>query len=296
MSKISVVIACVNGLPSIGECLRALEEERSGFDVEIVVVNCCKDGTAKFIKDRYPHVTLIDMAERRGIPELRAIGMAHATGDVIVIIEDHVIVLKNWFAEILKAHQLGYEAVGGAVENGSVDRLVDWAVFLCEYSHTMLPIPHGEVKDITGNNVSYKRELLEKIDESIKRNYWEFFLHEEMRRIGAKFLSVPSIVVSHKKEFGFFYFILQRYHYSRSFAGMRRERVPWPKRGLYLFCSPLLVVLLIWRIAQQVIRKRRYYKEFALSLPVLGIFMISYAVGEFVGYLLGSGQSLLKVE
>jgi hypothetical protein len=42
--------------------------------------------------------------------------------------------------------------------------------------------------------------------------------------------------------------------------------------------------------------KKRHVKEFLIALPLLSIFMISYAFGEFVGYLFGPGQSLLKVE
>lgn len=296
MSQISVIIASVNGLPCIDECLSALEQHRGEHDTEIVVVDCCQDGTPEHIKKHFPHVKLLQIPERLGIPELRAIGMAHASGDIIVIIEDHCIVNATWFGEIARAHQSDFEAVGGAVENGSVERLIDWAVFLCEYSHTMLPIPYGEVGGITGNNVSYKREILDKVDEKIKRNYWEFFLHAELKKAGARFLSVPSIIVHHKKEFGFFYFLAQRFHYSRSFAGMRRSRITNSKRLFYLCFSPFLPLLMTWRIARQLIQKKRYYKEFLLSLPVLTMFMVSYAGGEFVGYLLGGGQSLLRVE
>ena len=296
MSKISVVAVSVDGLPLIDECVRALENQRGDFDAEIIVVSCCNDSTAEHIKKNFPCVKLLQLSERLSIPELRAIGISHATGDIIAITEDRCIAQENWFEEIIKAHKLGYEAVGGAIENGGIHRIVDWAVYLCEYSHMMLPIPYGEVNSIPGNNASYKREILDKVDESIKRNYWEFFLHEEMRKLGVKFLSVPTIVVRKKKEFGFLYFLTQRFHYSRSFAGMRRSNIPVPKRLLHALFSPLLPFLMIRRIAKQVFQKRRYRKEFLLSLPLLAVFLVSYAFGEFTGYLFGPGKSLLKVE
>ncbi len=280
----------------IDECLAALERQRGSMEVEIIVVDRRQDGTAERIRNRFGRVRLVALSEQLSIPELRYIGMEQATGDIIAITEDHCIAPDNWLEEIVKAHQSGYMAVGGAVENGCVKRVTDWATFLCEYSHAMLPIPSGEVSNIAGNNASYARELLTGMDESIKRKYWEFFLHEELQKRGVRFLSVPTIVVNHKKEFGIFYFLAQKFHYSRSFAAMRRTKLTKLRQACYLCATPLLPFMLVWRTFRQVMRKRRHYKEFVLSLPLLSLFGVSYACGELVGYLCGSGSSLAKVE
>jgi GT2 family glycosyltransferase len=297
MPDVSVVIASVNGLPEIDECLSALERQKGGVDFEVVVANRRQDGTAEHISRRFPGVKLLQFPGHFGIPQLRAMAMAEAKGDIIVVTEDHCIAPENWLAEIVKAHQLGYMVVGGAVENGKTDRIIDWSVFLCEYSSAMLPITAGEVNSIPGNNAAYKKAALDLVDDGIKKNFWESFLHDELRKKGIKLLSVPSIVVTHKKEFRFFYFLSQRFHYSRSFAGMRRSQIPQAKRLYYLLGSPLLPFLMAIRVAQNVIvQKKRFYKEFFLSLPSLSVFFISYAMGEFIGYLLGPGGSLSKVE
>ncbi|MBW8041925.1 MAG: glycosyltransferase [Planctomycetes bacterium] len=294
--KLSVIIASVNGLPYIDECLTALERQQGGVEAEVIVVDRCNDGTADYIREKFSNVKLIEFSKRIGIPQLRAIGMEHSTGDIIVITEDHCNARENWFVEILKAHDSEYTAVGGTVINGSVDRLMDWAVYLCEYASTMPPIPDGEVDGIAGNNVAYKRSIFDKLHESIKKDYWEYFLQRAMKKVGAKFLSVPSIIVYHKRDFGFLYFLFQRFHYSRSFAGMRIIGVPFSKRIFYILSSPLLPFLMLWRTFQQVIKKKRHMKEFLLSLPLLMIFMLSYALGEGVGYMFGPGDSLMKVE
>ncbi len=294
--RISVVIACVNGLPCIDECLSALGEERQGHDLEVIVANCARDGSSMHIKERFPWVVLLDFSRRLGIPELRAEGISRATGDIVSIIEDHCIVHKGWVSEILRAHQQGYEAVGGTVINASTSRLTDWVVFLCEYSGVMPPAPYGEVDSITGNNASYLKKILDRVDASVMRSCWEFFLHEELKKSGVRFFSEPSIVVSHKKEFGFAYFMSQRFHYSRSFAGMRRGRVSAVTRAFYVFASPLIPGLMLWRMARQIYRKGEHMDKFLWGLPLLMPFLMSYAAGEFVGYLLGGGESLLRVE
>ena len=296
MPKFSVIIASVNGLPSIAECLTALDASRNGFDVEIVVVEATDKKTADYIENNFPHVKLIRLPERRGIPEMRAIGMKAAAGDYFIVIEDHCIAPENWFAEISKAHETGYAVVGGAVENGATTRLMDWAVFLCEYSSFMSPIPAGEVEFLAGNNVSYERAAIEKLDESIKKDFWEYFLQTELRKKNVKFLSAPSIVVSHKKEFGFFYFLSQRFHYSRSFAAMRRKKSTVLQKIIYLAYTPFAPFHLTWRIVKNVNRKKKHRRELWRSFPLLAIFMCSYAAGELAGQLFGAGKSLLKVE
>jgi len=205
-------------------------------------------------------------------------------------------VRDNWFREILKAHDSAYLVTGGPVENGATGRLIDWAVFLCEYSSLMPPVAAGEVPCVAGNNVAYKREAFAAVDAGTLKNSWEYFHHQAMIKAGIRFLSVPEMVLDHKKEFGFFYFLSQRFHYSRSFAGMRRTGISVPQRCLYACASPLLIPLMLYRIGRDVMLKRRQRMVFLLTLPLQVAFLSSYALGEGVGYLFGSGNSLSRVE
>ena len=296
MLKASVIIAFVNDLPSLIECLTALGQQECDFDFEIIVIDRTLNESEQYLKENFPRVNLIKRSAPCGIPEMRAIGIENAGGEYLVITEDHCIVPPNWLAKIIEAHKTGYKVVGGAVENASSERLIDWAVFLCEYSNFMPPIIEGETQFLTGNNTSYKRSVIDQLDDSLKRNYWEYFLQAELKRRNITFYSVSTLIINHKKEFGFFYFLSQRFHYSRSFAAMRKNQSSTLKQIIYILYTPILPFHLIWRIAQNVHQKRRNYKEFFLSLPLLVIFMMSYAVGELTGLIFGSGNSLLKVE
>jgi hypothetical protein len=222
--------------------------------------------------------------------------MSVATGDIIAVTEDHCIATPDWISEIVKAIAGGYMVVGGAIENGMTDRILDWSAFLCEYSSSMPPVPNGEVHGVPGNNAAYTREALNLVDATIKRNCWEFFLMTELKKQGVRLLSVPSMLVIHKKHFGFFYFVSQRFNYSRSFAGMRGERIHPAQRFLYVLGSPILPFLHGIRVTRDVLHKKRHYREFLLSIPSLCAFLAAHAAGECVGYLLGAGSSLNKVE
>ncbi len=295
---ISVVIASVNGLESIQECLDCLVNQEGNVRAEAVVLECCGPETREALARRFfqPFIRVIPVEGRPSIPALRAMGMAQARGRIVAIIEDHCMAHPRWLQVIARAHAAGHRAVGGPVENGSVVRSVDWAVFFCEYARFMLPVPHGIVAEIPGNNSAFDRRVLDALGPELQEEVWEAFLHQKMREAGVEFHSDPEMIVYHKKHFGFGYFLSQRYHYSRSFAGMRMIGAPLWKRLGYAGATTLLPGILLVRITSIVARKGRHWKQYLLSLPSLCSFLVIWAVGEGVGAVLGPGRSLQRVE
>ncbi|MFQ5875792.1 MAG: glycosyltransferase [Dehalococcoidia bacterium] len=298
---ISVVIASVNGPPMIDECLVSLANQKGDVNAEVIVVDVTGEDTVCLIKEKFPWVKLQTFPERRTIPELRAIGLSQSSGDIVAVIEDHCITDERWFEGIVSAHRKHPDcvAVGGVVENDSGARLVDWAVFFCEYSTYMLPLRGGIVGDIPGNNVSYKRRAFEGIDgleELLNQGFWETTLHDKLRERGDRFLLEPSIAVYHKKHFGFRYTLSQRYHYSRYYAGTLLAGASLPTRAFRSGASLALPLLLMARIGSRVVRKRRHLKKLLLTTPLLAAFTGVWAIGESVGCLFGPGQSLSAVE
>lgn len=295
---ISVVIASVNGFPCLGECLDALTNQQGGLAYEVLVVDRCGEKVRTEVKKRFdrPEVVFIPVEGFPSIPKLRAVGMAAAKGRMIAILEDHCNVPPTWYQSIFKAHQAGYQAIGSGVENGAVDRLIDWSVFFCEYARFMPPVAGGVVGEIPGNCAVYDRLALEKLGPELRNEVWESFMHSRLHANGVAFFCDPEMTVSHKKEFGFGYFMSQRYHYSRSFAGMRMTGAPVMRRLMYALATPLLPVILFARMAGTIKRKGRRQKEFLLSLPFTCIFLLSWAWGETVGAICGPGDSLARVE
>ena len=293
---ISVIVVSVHGSSHLDECLEALHEQEGEFESEIIVVMPYRNDAVVRVERKFPNVKVFTSPSRMGIPQLRAIGLSNAAGETVAITEDYCVPARNWCMEIVRAHEHGYDVVGGAIENGSSDTLVNWAAFFCEYSERMMPVQDGNSGSLAGNNSSYKRNIFERIDESLVQNYWEYFLHRELKRLEVKMRSVPTIVVYKKKEHLFTPFMRQRFHFSRSFAGMRGSLMPLPRRVFYAVSCPILPLLMTWRIAREVIRKKRFVYKFVKSLPLLSLFMVSYAGGEASGYLFGAGSSLEKVE
>jgi hypothetical protein len=107
---------------------------------------------------------------------------------------------------------------------------------------------------------------------------------------------VPDLVVLHKKHFGFFEYVQQRFHYSRYYAGFITRKRSWLYKLVRTTACLILPVLLLKRIVSCGLSKHRHRKELMLSLPLLFIFTVVWSAGEVAGYLTGAGHSLSLIE
>jgi len=280
----------------IETCLDALAAQSGAALAEVIVADATDDAARAALAGRFPTVRVLPFPRRTSIPVLRTAAFDASRAPIVAVTEDHCVPDERWVEEILRAHHAEIGAVGGPVENGSRDRLVDWAVYFCEYARNMSPVPDGESNDIPGVNVAYKREVLARHRDIMEDGFWEGLVHPRLITEGVRFVSSPRIVVVHKKRFGFFYFMSQRFHYSRYYAGTRVAGAPLAKRVVYAGATAILPELLAYRITREVMRKGRHRVRYALSLPALLPFLAMWAVGEFAGYLFGPGESLSRIE
>lgn len=286
------MIASVNGMPYLGRCLDALAGRCP--DAEVVVADWTDDRTRAQVRERWPAVRLLSFDEPMAVPELRAAGIFAATAPVVALIEDHCLVTAAWGQRLAAGHAEGHAVVGGPIRNVATGRIRDWAAFFCEYSAVMEPLPRGPVDGLPGMNVSYDRDALAAVDDLLRAGRWENWLHPRLRERGFELWCEPEAVVEHDKDFDLGEFLSQRYHYSRSYAGMRNAELGG-RRALYALGTPLLVPLLYGRIAGNVFSRRRARREFLAATPLVLLYVAVWAFGELVGYLFGGGRSLLKV-
>jgi glycosyl transferase family 2 len=290
--ELSVVIASVNGFPYVGRCLDSLR--RHAPAAEVIVADYSDEQTRRRIRDAWPEVKLLSFDEPTPVPLLRAAGTRAATAPYVAVIEDHCVVREGWQERILAAHREGHSIVGGSIRNGETGRIRDWAAFFCEYTEHMEPAPGGVVASLPGMNVSYDCAAITAMDEYLQRGLWETWLHPHLQQSGFELWCDPEIAVDHVKDFDFWFFVKQRYHFARSYAGLRNPELGW-RRVLYCAGSPLLAPLVSYRIARNVFRNGRHLREFARAAPLVAVYAATWALGEAVGYAVGGGRSLLKV-
>lgn len=261
----------------------------------MVVVDRLGEGVRSAVRGAYPEAAVVAVPAGTTIPEMRAIAFEHAAAPAIAVIEDHVIVPPTWARQLLDALGAGAEVVGGTIDNAATETLVDWASFLCEYSASIPPLPAGEATWLPGNNIVYRRDVLERFRGVVNEGRWENHLHDAMRAAGVRLIRRPEIVVGHKMHYTVGLYLSQRYLYARSFAGARVAGSSAPARiayGLAAFCLPPLLFV---RTVRAIVAKRRHTRQLVASLPLLALFVTSWAAGEIVGYWFGPGNALARV-
>ena len=292
--RLSVVIPLVNSIDDLRGCLNALRLQQ-GADVEIIVVDRLGNAVRGALAREFPEVILVPMASDATIPKMRAKGFERATSDSVGVIEDHVLVPPDWAKKLLDAVGAGADVAGGPIENAAVETKIDWAAFLCEYSACLPPLPGGESTWLPGNNIVYRRALLEKYKNVIDQGKWENHLHDVMRADGVKLIMLPDLIVSHKMHYTFNLYMSQRYLYARSYAGARVAGKPMLIRVVYGAAAFVLPVLMFHRTLSQILAKGRHLDRLWPSIPMLIAFVLSWGAGEVVGYWFGPGKSLSEV-
>ncbi|MEQ1855734.1 MAG: glycosyltransferase [Longimicrobiales bacterium] len=295
MPDLSVIVPSVNGFGDLDGCLTALEAQRADVDLEVIVVDRLGADLTSRVRSSFPWARIVEVEPAATIPQMRAVGFAAATAPAIGVIEDHVLVREGWAKQMLAALASGATVVGGPIENAATNTLMDWASFLCEYSHCIPPLPEGRVDWLPGNNVVYTRKVLDANAAIIAEHKWENRLHDAIRDSGTPLVCRPEIVADHKKHFTFGEYMSQRYLYSRSYAGARVRGAPLTKKLAYAVGSLVLPPVLFLRTVSRIRAKDRHQAELKRSLPYIAFFVVAWAAGEFVGYVAGAGDSLSKV-
>ena len=294
IAALSVVVPSVNGWTDLADCLTALAAERGEIELEVLVPERCGVEVREKTAAKFPWVTLIPVSVETTIPQMRAAAFDRASATSVAVIEDHVIVPRGWAAALLGARTTA-QVVGGGIRNAATDRLVDWAAFLCEYSHMLPPLASGESEWITGNNTIYARDLLERHRAATHAGRWENYLHDLLRSEGVPLIFRPDIMVGHKKHYTIGEYFTQRFLYARSYAGARHAESSWRRRLAYGVGSFALPPVLLWRTVSRCLSKQVDRSLVWRSLPLTVLFVIAWSAGDIAGSWFGAGDSLRKV-
>jgi glycosyl transferase family 2 len=282
------------------ELLDALRRQDGSPDFEVIIADRRLDWITELIRDNYPEVRLLLCAAETPLPELRTRALECARNEYIVVTEDHCVPPRHWLASMLQAFEAAPKetvAVGGPVENGVVDSALDWATFLCEYSAFVGPVPNVTTSSLPGMNIAYRRSaLIELGREVLIGGFWETTVHPLFTRKNLLLYQSNSIQIFHKKKFSLRLFIHQRFLYSRYYAGLRLSQSKSVARLLMSVLTLGLPALLLLRIGRNLMMKKRLIPQFARALPYLTVFAVIWACGELVGYLMGPGDALSRIE
>lgn len=103
MSEISVIIVNWNGEHLLAACLSALQRQTFQDFETILVDNGSSDGSADFVRTKFPEVKLLALPENRGFSGGNIAGYEQARGELVVLLNNDTEAHPNWLKEIQRA-------------------------------------------------------------------------------------------------------------------------------------------------------------------------------------------------
>ncbi len=278
-ATLSVVVGAAGPTPTLGACLARLEPQRDG--VEVLV--CEAEKSPAELRSRYPWAVFSQWPGAL-VPELWREGINRATGQIIVLTIGQMLPALTWIETIRELHGR-FDAVAGGIDPGEELRPSDWAEYFCRYARDMLPFEGHECLDLPGDNASYKRALLERTQSLYEDGFWEPVVHRYLAGDGVVLWHAPEVVVQQGRSAGARSFWRQRLMHGRHHGLERGVESGQAENLARVLLSPLVPIVLSLRILRQVARKRRYRVQVAVTLPLILVFNLAWALGEARGHL-----------
>ena len=283
----SVVVASNRDKALLQACLGSLLGQCQRLNAELLVARAGVAADIAALAKTYPSVRFVTAPTEASIPQLRAMGMAQASGDVVALTEDHCIADGNWVEALAHSANGDADVIGGGMDNARRSRAVDWAAYFAEYGFFSTDRPEASQGTplLTGANVAYKRHVIADVISWAQDGEWENVAHSRLVARGSMLRFARTAAIYQNQTYSVAAFCVDRYEHGRDFARKRLVEEPGARRLFLLAVSPLLPALLTWRVARAAARGR--WGTFLRALPATVLFLTAWSIGEGVGYLRG---------
>ena len=284
---VSVVVASNRDKALLQACLGSLLGQCQRLNAELLVARAGAAPDVAALAKTYPAVRFVTAPTDSSIPQLRAMGMAQAYGDVVALTEDHCIADANWVETLTQSAHGDADVVGGGMDNARRSRAVDWAAYFAEYGFfsTDRPEPATGTPLLTGANVAYNRRVIADVIGWAQDGEWENVAHTRLVARGSMIRFARTAAIYQNQTYSLAAFSADRYRHGRDYARKRLVEEPGARRWFLLAASPPLPMLLTWRVARAAARGR--WATFLRALPATVLFLTAWSIGEGVGYLRG---------
>ena len=295
--RLSAIVVAPEGVAAVATTVRHLSEQTVAAEIELVLITLQTDEGAERGLDAgalaSTRTTTVDAVRSNAAGY--AAGIRAASGDIVVLCEDHSYPDPGWAAALLAAYAPDVAAVGPVVACANPSGAVAWADFLLGYGPWLDPTPSADVEYLPGHNSSYRRALLLQYEPDLEA--WleaESVLHWDLRRRGHR-LRLESKARTHHFNFSKpSSWLTATYLQSRTFGGRRIAGAGRLRQLAWLLAVPLIPLVRLRRTLRDVHRLDGG-PSLARLLPALVLALLVSAAGEAVGYARGTGTAPQRV-
>jgi hypothetical protein len=289
---LSVVIGTTEGWPYVEPLLKSLRPDAERLGVEIIFAD--GSGRPPPAQDEVgPQVRWLAYLEP-SVFRLYWHGLHAARGAVVATTEDHCVARAGWCEAILAAHAEHPQAaaIGGAIENGSRETLLDWASYFITQGLHMAPLGQRAVRVTTNEAcLSLKRDVVGRLTDSGGLGFMAIL---ELRRLadsGAELRVDDRFAVDHFQTIGVGETTAIHFHNGRAIAGFRRRRGMTGEDWLRMLGALALPFVRTVRAVSLCWRKGRHRRVLLASAPLMLWLDLCQGFGHLLGYALGPGDS-----
>jgi hypothetical protein len=291
---ISVVISSIQGWPATKRPILLAAESVRGTGGELIVA----DGSGRPAPSQAEVGDSVRWLKFPGQSnfQLRERAYEAATGDIVAVTEDHVVVPADWAERLIRAHAAHPEAlaVGGSVENAATESTIDWASFLVVQSAVAAPIRSGRARRLSGAvNVAYKRAALEGLNDFGGLGAMDGLHQRSLLASGAVLMNDDTIRVRHDQALSFRNHTLGHFHAGRTMSGFKRRQLGIVD-VIRIMGAPFVPMARYVRTVL-LLAPRGYGRLLIRCTPAMLWLLYAQGLGQFIGYLFGPGDSPRRV-
>jgi GT2 family glycosyltransferase len=293
---LSVVLVTPDSFATIRTTVSHLRAQTARDRLEIVIVAPGVDPLAldpTDLSDFYDY-QVVEVGPITSVAAAKATAIRRARAPVVAFAEDHCFPEPGWAAALIEMHADGWVGVGPVVGNANPSGALSWTAFMMHFGRWAEPHPAREVEQVPWHNGSYKRDaLLELGDELRTLLVVEGYLQDALRARGYRMYVTPSARVAHVNISVLGSWVRHGFYGGRLYGAFRARREAWSRarRLLYVAGGPLVPVVRLRRLLQEIRRCGRQDELLPRALPALALGLVVHMVGEVTGYVAGAGDA-----
>jgi hypothetical protein len=288
--RISVIVV-TDHYRTIRRVLGHLREQTARNQIELVIVlpRQARDAAEEETLTGFAAVKFVELDSVHPVPHARAAGIRAATAPLVFLGETHSFPGRELAEALIAAHENAWDAVVPGLANANPQSAWSWASYLMDYGTWDST---GDAREIGGGptwNVAYRKSLLQECDDRLERAMEHGdVLAVWLRERNARTWFEPRARLEHANVERFTSWAEQRFLAGVLVAASRTNRWPVSRRLLYVFASPLIPPLILYRLRSAVGARLRDGAMPMTVIPALVLGTILRTAGEVVGYIRGS--------